>query len=509
MLFFLQLSFFTLVLLCIFTLLLIKWLPSTQKTRKNLPPSPRKLPIIGNFHQLGSTPHRSLQSLAQKHGPLILLHLGRVPVLVASSSNAAQEIMKTHDLIFSNRPNSSVVNRLLYGSKDIAFCTYGEYWRQVRTIGVLHLLSTKRVQSYRRVREEEVALMVENIKEISNSLNQVVNLSETLVSLMNDVVCRVALGRKYGGESGRKFKELLREFMELLGAFCVRDYIPWFGWVDRVNGLDARVNRVANGFDEFLEGVVSEHMEKKKGKGNVEGEGEEEEDFVDILLEIQKEHTLGFPVHRDTIKALILDAFSAGTDTTTTLLEWAMAELLKHPQIMIKLQNEVRKIAKNKLNVTEDDLEKMQYLKLVIKETLRLHTPVPLLVPRESTQEVKILGYDVEAGTQVRINAWAIGRDPLLWEDPEEFRPERFLNSSIDFKGFNFELIPFGAGRRGCPGTLFAIAVNELALANLLYKFDIALPGGARAEDLDMAESIGILAQKKTPILVVATPYSH
>lgn len=302
MLFFLQLSFFTLFPLFTFTLVLIKWLSSTQKTKKNLPPSPRKLPIIGNFHQLGSTPHRSLRSLAQKHGPLILLHLGRVPVLVASSSNAAHEIMKTHDIIFSNRPKSSIVDRLLYGSKDIAFSTYGEYWRQVRTIGVVHLLSANRVQSYRCVREEEVALMVENIKEISSS-NRLVNLSETLVSLMNDVVCRVALGRKYGGESGRKFKELLREFMELLGTFCVGDYIPWLGWVDRVNGLHARVDRVANGFDEFLEGVVSEHMEKnkKKGEGNVEGE-----DFVDILLEIQKEHALGFPVHRDTIKALIL-----------------------------------------------------------------------------------------------------------------------------------------------------------------------------------------------------------
>ncbi|KAM7478263.1 hypothetical protein LguiA_026476 [Lonicera macranthoides] len=244
-------------------------------------------------------------------------------------------------------------------------------------------------------------------------------------------------------------------------------------------------------------------MEKKKEE--CEGEGKK---FVDILLEIQRENKLGFPVSRDTIKALIMDMFAAGTDTTSAVLDWATAELLKNPEIMIKLQNEVRQIAKGKSSVTEDDLEKMQYLKLVIKETLRLHVPSPLLVRRESTEDAKILGYDVKVGTQVIINAWAIGRDSLVWEDPEEFRPERFLNSSTDFKGIHFELIPFGAGRRGCPDALFALVVIELALANLLYSFDIALPDGQRAKDLDMTETSGITVHKKSPILVVATPYS-
>ncbi|KAM7483137.1 hypothetical protein LguiB_007720 [Lonicera macranthoides] len=489
----LQLSFITLLLIAT---LFIKWLLTTQNPKKNLPPSPPKFPVIGNFHQLGNYPHRSLQSLARKHGPIILLHFGPVPVLVITSPDAAQEIMKTHDLIFSSRPKTTIPSKLLYDSKDMAFSPYSEYWRQVKSIGVLNLLSNKRVQSYKSVREEETALMIEKINK-----NRLVNLSDMFKSLTNDVVCRVALGRKLGGEDGRRFKELLVEFVELLGVFCVGDYVPWLWWVDQVSGLIGRVERVAKGVDKFLEDVLSDHMEKKR---ETVGEGK---NFVDILLEIQRENTLGFSISRDTIKALIMDMFGAGTDTTYTVLEWATAELLKHQEIMIKLQNEVRQIAKGKSNVTEDDLEKMQYLKLVIKETLRLHAPVPLLVPRESTQDAKILGYDVKAGTQVIINAWAIGRDPSVWEDPEEFRPERFLSSSIDFKGFHFELIPFGAGRRGCPGTLFAIAVNELALANLLYKFDIALPDGECANDLDMSETTGISTHKKSPIVVVATPY--
>ncbi|KAM7481575.1 hypothetical protein LguiB_006158 [Lonicera macranthoides] len=490
----LLLSFIILLIASLF----IKCISTTKNPKKNLPPSLPKLPGIGNFHQLGSYPHRSLQSLAKKHGPIILLHFGSVPVLVITSPDAAREIMKTQDLIFSNRPKATIPSKLLYDSKDIAFSPYSEYWRQVRSIGVLNLLSNKRVQSYKSTREAETALMIEKINN-----NRLVNLSDMFRSLTNDVVCRVALGRKLGGEDGRRFKELLVEFGELLGVFCVGDFVPWLWWVDRVSGLFGRVERVSKGIDEFLEGVLSDHMEKKKEE--CEGEGK---NFVDILLEIQRENKLGFPVSRDTVKALIMDMFAAGTDTTHTVLDWATSELLKHPEIMIKLQNEVRQIAKGKSSVTEDDLEKMQYLKLVIKETLRLHVPVALLVPRESTEDAKILGYDIKVGTQVIINAWAIGRDPLVWEDPEEFRPERFLNSSIDFKGIHFELIPFGAGRRGCPGALFAMVVIELALANLLYSFDIALPDGQKAEDLDMTETSGITVHKKSPILVVATPYS-
>lgn len=200
--------------------------------------------------------------------------------------------------------------------------------------------------------------------------------------------------------------------------------------------------------------------------------------------------------------------FAAGTDTTYTVLEWAMSELLRHPTIMKKVQNEVRGIARGKPSIAEADLQEMHYLKALIKETLRLYPPIPLLVPRESTQDVKIKGYDIAAGTLVFTNAWAIGRHPALWDEPEEFRPERFLNSSVDFKGHDFQLIPFGAGRRGCPGIQFAMTTNELVLANLVHKFDWALPDGARAEDLDMTQRTGLTIHRKVPLLAVATPTS-
>ncbi|XP_022867238.1 (+)-menthofuran synthase-like, partial [Olea europaea var. sylvestris] len=201
------------------------------------------------------------------------------------------------------------------------------------------------------------------------------------------------------------------------------------------------------------------------------------------------------------------DMFGAGTDTTYTALEWTLAEVFRHPEIMKKLQNEVTQVVGSKLNVTEDDIEKMPYLKAVMKESLRLHPPIPLLIPRESTQDTKVMGYHIAARTQVIINAWTIARDPTHWENPEEFNPERFLkNTAVDFRGLNFEFIPFGSGRRGCPGITFAIAVNELALAKLMLNFDFALPVGAK--DWDMTEAVGSTVHKKNPLLVVATPRS-
>ncbi|XP_059655126.1 cytochrome P450 736A117-like [Cornus florida] len=502
-------SFYTLLPLFFPLVFLLKWF-SNPKTKTNLPPSPSKLPIIGNLHQLGLFPHRSLQSLAQKYGSLMLLHLGSKPVLIASSAEAASEILKTNDLVFSTRPKSSIASRLFYG-KDIAFVPYGEYWRQVRSICVHNLLNNKTVQSFHTVREEETTLLVEKIKRSSSSSSSPVNLTEMLISLTSDVVCRIALGVKYSERGDKKLKELFGEFMELLGVFDVGDYIPWLAWLNHLNGLNAKVERVANELDKFMEAVVEEHIDsqlrKSNGGTNVEDEGDK--DFVDVLLRIQRENmSTDFPLNRDSIKAIILDMFTAGTDTTYTALEWTMTELFRHPKVMKKLQNEVREIAKGKEDITEDDLEKMHYLKAVMKESMRLHTPAPLLIPRESTQDVKVMGYDIAAGTQVFINASAIGRDPSLWEDTNEFLPERFLNTSIDYKGQDFQLIPFGSGRRGCPGTLFAMTLNELAVAKLVLKFDFALPNGTRGLDLDMTEVPGITIQKKHPLLVVANPCS-
>ncbi|XP_044486208.1 cytochrome P450 736A117-like isoform X1 [Mangifera indica] len=484
---------------------LIKWFFFSSTSHNNLPPSPSKLPILGNIHQLGLYPYRSLQSLAQRYGALMLLHFGRVPVLIISSADVAREITKTYDLIFSNRPKSMIAEKLLYDGKDVSLAPYGEYWRQIRSLCMLQLLSNSRVQSFKTVREEEISLFIKKI-EIFVSLSMPVNLSEMFFSLTNDVVCRAAFGRKYSeGEGGRKFKELLGEFSQLLGGLNIADFIPWLRWVNYFNGVDAKVKKVAKELDEFLDKVVEEHLHGQEREIKNHG-SEDGKDFVDVLLEVQKDNKDDFSFGKVTIKALILDVFAAGTDTTYTVMEWAMAELLRHPRVMKELQNEVRLIGNGKEKIKEEDLDNMYYLKAVLKETLRLHPPVPLLVPRESTQDVKIKGYNISAGTMVITNAWAIGRDPASWDKPDDFSPERFLNNSIDFKGHDFQLIPFGAGRRGCPGTLFAMVIIEIVLANLVHKFDWSLPVGTKPEDLNMTEFTGLTAHRMVPLHAVATP---
>ncbi|KAK9069915.1 hypothetical protein SSX86_010313 [Deinandra increscens subsp. villosa] len=491
----LLLSFFSCILIVIF--IRFKWSSFDSKNGKNIPPSPPKLPIIGNFHQLGSRPNHNLHILSQKYGPLMLLHLGNIPTLVASSAEAAKEIMKTHDLAFCSRPSLTMPNILLYGSKSIAFSPYGEYWRQLKSLVVLKLLSNTRVKSYQKVRESEIALM---IQELGESRGTMVDMGFMFSSLTNNIISRVALGRKL---DGAKYNNLLSEWVEKFNVLDVGSHIPWLSWVDRVIGSVRRAKEVAKEFDEFLEEIIEEHVNKNKGE---DGESNEGEDFVDILLDIQKENTSEFTLQKDTLKALIMEAFAAGTETTQTSLVWTMSELIRNPRVMKKLRKEITQIAQGRSMISEEDLEKMSYLKAVIKESLRLHTPFSLLLPRELMQDVKLMGYDIAAGTQVIINAWAIGRDPTLWEKSNEFSPERFLNNSINYQGLQFKWLPFGGGRRSCPGIQFSVPVLELALANIVYKFDMALPNGIKNEDLDMTEEFGITIHRKSPLLVSVNP---
>ncbi|KAL7115381.1 hypothetical protein ACP275_04G181200 [Erythranthe tilingii] len=481
-----------------------KWLfiKKSAANKKNSPPSPRKLPILGNLHQVGSLPHRDFQTLARKHGPFMLLHFGAVPVIIVSSADSAREIMTTHDIIFSNRPDFKSFKKLLYGCRDVAVAPYGAYWKQMKGIFVHQLLSNKRVQSFRYIREEETDHLIGKIiRESCNAGNKVVNLSRMFSELAIDGICRSAFGVKCSGsENGEKFLVLLKDVMELLGAICIGDFVPWLGWIDRVNGLDKRMDDVARGLDCFLEDVIRKHTEASKERNG--------ENFLDILLEICGDNNT---LEKDSIKALLLDVFAGGTDTIATLLEWLMSELFRHPIVMEKLQNEVIEILRGKHAIKDDDLEKMHYLKAVVKETLRCHPPIPLLTRRIMDKDVKVMGYDVSKGTMVMINGWAIGRDPQYWDEPEKFEPERFLkkkysnNNNIAFKGLDFEFMSFGAGRRGCPGISFAVATIEFVVANIVHKFNWELPDGLQGKDLDMSESPGATVRRATPLLAIAT----
>ncbi|KAL1107161.1 hypothetical protein V6Z11_D03G024500 [Gossypium hirsutum] len=277
-------------------------------------------------------------------------------------------------------------------------------------------------------------------------------------------------------------------------------FLTWVGSIDsldRFTGLHSRLEKTFKELDTFYQQLIDEHLDPNRLKP-------QQEDIVDVLLQTWKDHDFSFDLTIDQIKAILMNLFIAGTDTAAATIIWVMDFLMKNPKCLKETQAEVRSLIGKRGFVNEDDTRDLTYLKAVIKETFRLQPIVPLLVPRETLRKCNIGGYDIPAKTLVYVNAWEIGKDPETWENPEEFYPERFIGSPIDYKGQHSELIPFGAGRRVCPGMHMGVAVVELALANLLYKFDWEMPIAMTKEDIDFDVKPGITARKKYPLILVA-----
>ncbi|MQM16381.1 hypothetical protein Taro_049333 [Colocasia esculenta] len=469
-----------------------------DRPKPKLPPGPPGLPIIGNLHQLGENSHQTLCRLSKKYGPLMHMQLGRVPALVISSAQLAEQVLKTHDLLFCSRPATTAWKRLSYNFSDVAFSPYNATWRELRKIILHNLLNPKTVEGFRDAREEEAERMIGSISHRS-SLSQPINLSSSLLSFSNNLICRVAFGRRFQseepvGDQKSGFHEVLLESEALFMAFFASDYFSYAGWVDVLSGVRSRLEKNFIELDNFYGKIIAAHEDPIRA--------EEKEDVVDVLLHHQKEEK---HLIEDQVKGLLMDILHAGTNTTFATLEYAMAELMKNPSVMLKAQEEVRRIVGDKGRVEDCDVPQMSYLKMVVKETLRLHPVVPLLLPREVMGHVKINEYDVFPKTRVFVNVWAIGRDPDSWDKPDEFIPERFVGSDVDFSGHNYQFLPFGAGRRMCPGLSFAIKSVELALANLLYTFNWELPDNLKKEGIDMKEVLGISVHLKTNLQLQAT----
>ncbi|CAN6201011.1 unnamed protein product [Urochloa humidicola] len=466
-----------------------------------LPPSPWALPVIGHLHHLAgrALPHRAMRDLASRHGAaLMLLRLGALPVVVASSAAAAEEVMRARDLDFATRPLTRTARLAIpAGAEGVIFAPYGEAWRQTRKICTVELLSARRVLSFRPVREDEARRLLLAVASAAAPAPapEAVNLSELLAAYAADSSVRAIIGSRFRDRD--TFLAMLERGLKLFARLSLPDLFPSSRLAMLVSRMPGRMKRHRQEAEVFMDALVREHEESR-----VADDGKEE-DLLDVLLRIQREGDLQVPLTTDSIKSVVGDMFAGGSETAATTLQWIMAELMRNPRVMEKAQGEVRRELAGRRTVTEDDLGNLHYMRLVIKEALRLHPPVPLLLPRECRRTCQVLGYDVPAGTIVFVNAWAIARDPSYWDMAEEFVPERFEGSEVDFKGTDFEFIPFGAGRRMCPGMAFGLVHLELALAGLLYHFDWELPLGMKAEDLDMTEEMGVTARRLKDLLLV------
>ncbi|KOM25869.1 hypothetical protein LR48_Vigan205s000600 [Vigna angularis] len=491
--------FSSLLILCLTFLVFLLFFFKTLKNPQ-LPPGPKGLPIVGNIHQLDSSSlHMQLRELSKKYGPLFSLRLGLKQGIVVSSPKLATLVMKDHDRECCARPKLLGQQKLSYNGLDLAFCPYTEYWREIRKLCVVHVLSSKRVSCFSSLRHFEVKEMIKKIS-MHASNSQVTNLSEVIVSLTSTIISRIALGRRYEeeGTERNKFDRMLSECETMMSSFFVSDYIPFMGWVDKLRGIHARLERTFKEMDNFYQEVIDEHIADSHKKTP------QEEDIVDVLLQQKQHHSFSIDLTNDNIKAVIMNIIIGSTSTTTATAVGAMTELVKNSRIMKKVQEEIRSLSSEKDFLDEDDVQKFPYFKAVIKETLRLYPPAPLLVPRETRENVTIDGYEIPAKTMIYVNAWAIHRDPEAWEDAEKFIPERFLDSTVDLRGQDFCFIPFGAGRKMCPGLHMAFAVLDVILANLLYSFDWELVEGTETNDTGSTVLPGLTNHKKNPLCVLA-----
>ncbi|KAK2998957.1 hypothetical protein RJ639_023926 [Escallonia herrerae] len=432
--------------------------------------------------------------MAEKHGPVMHLKLGEVSAIVISTPEAAEEVLKKHELSFAQRPKLVAAD-----AAGVFFSPYGDYWRQLRKIVTLELLSTKQVRSFWPVRVEETWNLIESI---SSSSGRSMNLTMELWRFSNDTIARAAFGNKC--KDVDDFISVVKEGSELCGGFDMPDLFPSLPFLPLVTRMKPAVTENLKARTEkVLDSIIDEHLAKSAA-----GDESGEDDLLDVLLKLRGSDE--YPLTMTNIKAIILlllNFYFAGhvrwwTDNPSATLEWAMSEMLRNPKVMAKAQAEVRQALKGKKSITQEDVHELHYLKLVIKETLRLHPPAPLL-PREVREQCQINGYDIPLKAKVIVNLWGIGRNKKQWVDADCFRPERFQGSSFTFQGTNFEYIPFRAGRRICPGIAFATASIELSLALLLNKFDWNLPDGIKPEQLDMTERFGISLRKKNPLYVI------
>ncbi|CAI0440900.1 unnamed protein product [Linum tenue] len=352
-------------------------------------------------------------------------------------------------------------------------------------------------------REEEAAQAVAGLARAAAAARSApVNLSRLVYEWTSSVTARAAFGGKTG-EDQAEFFTIADEILREAAGFSLADVFPSRRWLHRICGIEATLVDIRRRLDRVLDNIISDHRAKRT-RGSDDDDGcstGTAKDLIDVLLKLQEDGQLDFPL-------VLQDIFVGGTETSSTTVEWAMSELLRDEKTLKKAQSEVRRVFGSTGIVEEARLGELKYLKLVLKEVLRLRPTAPLLLPRQNSERCEIDGYDVPANTRVLINVWAMGRDPKYWVQPDEFIPERFLDSSLDYKGTNYEFIPFGAGRRMCPGMAFGMANVELQLANLLYHFDWELPENEGSfEDLDMSETFGVTVKRKHDLCLIPVSY--
>ncbi|PIN14767.1 Cytochrome P450 CYP2 subfamily [Handroanthus impetiginosus] len=484
------------------TICLIKTSLQSGPKTPPLPPGPQGLPILGYLPFLSKNMHHQFTDLAHKYGPIFKLYLGTKLCVVISSPSLVKEIVRDQDAIFANRDVPIAAYIFSYGANDIAWSPQNSQWRSMRKVFVQEMLNNKSLEASLGLRRDEIRKVIKDV--YSTNLGKPIYFGELPFRTQLNVVVNMLWGGIIEGEEGERIKgdsrAVISKIIDLLGKPNVSDFYPGLAWLD-IQGVKKEMESCVESVDRIFDAVIDEY--KPKLRGEIKSEGKK--DFLQILLELMEKGDSEMSITLTQLKALLMDMVVAGTDTTATTIEWAMAELMNNPEVMAKAQTELSNVVGLDNIIEECHLSELKYLEAIIKETLRLHPAAPLLVPKCPVQSSIVGGYTIPQDSKVFINVSSIQTDPSIWENPMEFKPERFLddNEKCDLRGNNFNYLPFGSGRRICPGLPLAERMSMYFLASLIHSFEWKLPNG---EKLDMSGTFGIVLRKSTPLVATPSP---
>ncbi|KAM3262927.1 hypothetical protein ACQJBY_053212 [Aegilops geniculata] len=476
------------------SLALLDWL--------RLPPGPYPWPVVGNLRQIKPVRCSCFQEWAERYGPIFSVWFGSSLTVVVSTPELAKEVLKEHDQQLANRTRNRSTQRFSRNGQDLVWADYGPHYIKVRKLCNLELFTHKRLEALRPIREDEVTAMVASVHRAAIGLGNegkplVVRSHLAMVSFNN--ITRLVFGKRFMNangdinEEGHEFKSIVNNGIKIGASLSIAEYVWYLRWLFPLNEELYKTHNERR--DQLTKKIIEEHEKALKENGG-------RHHFVDALLTLREQYDLS----DDTVFGLLWDIITTGMDTTVISVEWAMAELVRYPRVQKKLQEELDSVIGRDRVMSETDFQKLPYLLAVVKESLRLHPATPLMLPHKASASVKVGGYNIPKGADVTVNVWAIARSPDVWSNPLEYRPERFLKESIDIKGGDFRVLPFGAGRRVCPGAQLGINLVASMIRHLLHHFEWSLPEGTMPEDVDMMESPGIVTFMSTPLQAVAKP---
>ncbi|KAL9248452.1 Flavonoid-6-hydroxylase-like protein [Drosera capensis] len=486
---------------------------------KRLPPEAKgALPFIGHLHLLSGSRllHRMFDRMADVYGPIFTVRIGVHRALIVSSWELAKECLQTNDKVFVDRPKSTNIEIMGYNNAIFGFSPFGPYWRELRRIAIQELLTSQRIKMLEPVRVFEVRTAIKAIYDTwmterkYDSDKVVIEMKNWFGDINMNMALRMVAGKRLteldgsspvGSEEAGPCRQAFREFFNLALVFVVSDSIPALRWFD-IGGYKKAMKEAAKRMDCILQGLLDEHKRKPQ-----QTDQNGHQDFIYALLSIIDGSNPHLPRENADviIKSTCLSLLLGGSDTTTVTLTWALSLLVNNPQVLKKAQDELDEHVERDRQVNDSDTKHLVYLQAIIKETMRLYPAGPILAPRESVTDCIVAGYHVPARTRLMINLWKLQNDPKVWPNPSEFQPERFLTShqNVDVWGQNFELLPFGSGKRMCIGINFSLQIMALILGSLLHSFHISLPSG---KPIDMSESSGLSNIKATPLEVWVSP---